>query len=83
MALFRSEIMAFWKADPGTPVVDSQRRDGSGVISRYECDEEADVQDLPHPDGKNQGSSCLVLATGNLYKLGTDEGQGTNGWRKM
>ena len=71
--------MAIWIGNR-REIVDPYRDGGSGEIINYECDTTADISNLPPPDGKNWGSSCMVL-DGTYYKLGSDRNVGINGWR--
>ena len=54
---------------------DPSRPEGRAVIFTYQADTVADIAKLPPPDGRNDGSSCFVLATSQVYMLGTD------GWK--
>ena len=74
--------MAIWINDRrGVP--DSYRTGGSGEIVNYECDTLADISNLPPPNGKNMGSTVLVLENATVHKLGSNPAAGINGWRQI
>jgi len=74
--------MAHWITDRKSGS-DANGNRGSREMISYEADEVSDVSNLPPPNGSNEGSSCLVLATGNVYKLGSNPSVGINGWRQI
>ena len=68
--------MAFW-IEERKPVIDPNRPGGKGEIIKFGCDTPADISILPGPNPKITGSTCLVSAPAELWKLGADA------WVKM
>jgi hypothetical protein len=79
-------FMAFWIEDDFSDDVNGifyERAINAEAPVRYGADSLSDIATLPAYNGKNQGSSVMVLEDGSFHKLGTIPSRGINGWVRI